>query len=159
MCLCFCDFFLVIIAVFFPPIPVWIRRGFCSADSIINIALCCLGYIPGLLHSWWVISQYPESYIEYDYIDEEAQTYRGRPQVVCNHPPQPHPQPHYNHSSNYVQSPVVRPKPQQPQYTAPIIQNQPTTSYGSINQDNEPSGPPPTYNEVIQEQDKRLGLA
>jgi hypothetical protein len=31
---------------------VWIKRGICTADSLINIALCCLGYIPGLLHAW-----------------------------------------------------------------------------------------------------------
>lgn len=31
---------------------VWIKRGICSADSLINIALCCLGYLPGLLHAW-----------------------------------------------------------------------------------------------------------
>jgi hypothetical protein len=32
--------------------PVWIKRGICSADSFINIALCCLGWLPGLLHAW-----------------------------------------------------------------------------------------------------------
>ena len=65
------DFFLCILSILFPPIggmsqptrhqhqdldahqfTVWIKRGICSADSLINIALCCLGYIPGLLHAW-----------------------------------------------------------------------------------------------------------
>jgi uncharacterized membrane protein YqaE (UPF0057 family) len=31
---------------------VWVKRGICSADSFINIALCCLGYLPGLIHAW-----------------------------------------------------------------------------------------------------------
>lgn len=43
------DVFLVLLAILFPPLPVWIKRGICSADSLINIALCMLGFIPGLL--------------------------------------------------------------------------------------------------------------
>ena len=31
---------------------VWVKRGICSCDSIINIALCMLGYLPGLIHAW-----------------------------------------------------------------------------------------------------------
>lgn len=76
MCCCwfFCsDVFLVILAIFFPPLPVWIRRGLCSADGFINIALCCLGYIPGLIHSWYIIARHPEdTVLEYDY---ESQSY------------------------------------------------------------------------------------
>lgn len=34
--------------------------GICTADSIINLALCCLGYVPGLLHAWYIILKYPE---------------------------------------------------------------------------------------------------
>lgn len=34
---------------------VWVKRGICSADSLINIALCCLGYLPGLFHAWVII--------------------------------------------------------------------------------------------------------
>ena len=41
----------------------WVKRGICSADSIINIALCCLGYLPGLLHAWYIILQYPDPYV------------------------------------------------------------------------------------------------
>ncbi|KAI5293144.1 hypothetical protein KEM52_005796 [Ascosphaera acerosa] len=36
------------------------HRGRCSADSLINIALCCLGYLPGLAHAWYIILKYPE---------------------------------------------------------------------------------------------------
>ncbi|KAK5059790.1 hypothetical protein LTR84_009673 [Exophiala bonariae] len=59
------DIFLGVLAIFFPPIAVWIKRGLCSADSLINILLCCLGYLPGLLHSWYIISSNPER--DYDY--------------------------------------------------------------------------------------------
>lgn len=34
--------------------------GICTAESIINLALCCLGYVPGLLHAWYIILQNPE---------------------------------------------------------------------------------------------------
>ncbi|VVT56278.1 uncharacterized protein SAPINGB_P004929 [Magnusiomyces paraingens] len=79
MCICwfFCsDCFLVILAIFFPPLPVWIRRGCCSIDSFINIALCCLGYLPGLIHSWYIIAHYPEDSEVYEY-DYESQSYYG----------------------------------------------------------------------------------
>lgn len=58
--MCSSDIFLAILSILFPPISVWIKRGVCTADSLINIALCCLGYIPGLLHSWYIICKYPE---------------------------------------------------------------------------------------------------
>lgn len=40
------------------------KRGICSADSLINLALCCLGVLPGLLHAWYIILQYPEATYE-----------------------------------------------------------------------------------------------
>ncbi|KAK2766780.1 hypothetical protein FQN54_006094 [Arachnomyces sp. PD_36] len=66
--MCGSDVFLGILAVFFPPIAVWIKVGLCTADSIINLALCCLGYLPGLLHSWYIILKNPEP----DYDDPEG---------------------------------------------------------------------------------------
>jgi uncharacterized membrane protein YqaE (UPF0057 family) len=41
---------------------VWVKRGICSADSLINIALCCLGFLPGLFHAFYIILQYPDQY-------------------------------------------------------------------------------------------------
>lgn len=46
--------------------PVWIKRGLCSADSLINIALCALGFFPGLLHAWYIIAKYPEASNDYE---------------------------------------------------------------------------------------------
>lgn len=39
--MCGSDIFLGILAILFPPLAVWVKRGICSADSLINIALCC----------------------------------------------------------------------------------------------------------------------
>lgn len=53
------DWLLAFIGVFLPFVPVWIKRGFCSADFWINIALCLLGFLPALIHAWYIISCYP----------------------------------------------------------------------------------------------------
>ncbi|KAJ4337956.1 plasma membrane proteolipid Pmp3 [Didymella glomerata] len=47
---------LYFIAIFLPFLPVLLRRG-CGADLLINICLDILGWIPGVVHSWWIISQ------------------------------------------------------------------------------------------------------
>lgn len=92
MCCCSCngfisDIFLVVLSVLFPPLPVWIRRGICSCDSVINICLFLLGYFPGLIHSWYIIAKYPPySDIYYVYrSDLEHQT----PRHVVVHTEQP----------------------------------------------------------------------
>lgn len=41
---------------------VWVKRGICSVDSLLNILLFVLGYIPGLIHAWYIIAKYPEEY-------------------------------------------------------------------------------------------------
>lgn len=46
------------------------KRGLCSADSVINIALCCLGFLPGLLHAWYIIAKYPET--DYDSLPQDG---------------------------------------------------------------------------------------
>ncbi|CAI7622598.1 unnamed protein product [Penicillium manginii] len=68
--MCSSDVFLAVLAILFPPIAgtltilappsVWIKAGICTADSIINIALCLLGYVPGLIHAWYIILKYPD---------------------------------------------------------------------------------------------------
>ncbi|KAL8796151.1 MAG: hypothetical protein Q9195_001484 [Heterodermia aff. obscurata] len=65
--MCSSDIFLGLIAILFPPIAVWVKSGLCSADSLINLALCCLGFLPGLLHAWYIIAKNPEDY-EYESI-------------------------------------------------------------------------------------------
>ena len=43
--MCSTDIFLGLLALVFPPVAVWVKRGICSADSVINILLCVLGYV------------------------------------------------------------------------------------------------------------------
>ncbi|KAI5368017.1 Putative proteolipid membrane potential modulator [Septoria linicola] len=47
-----------VIAIFLPPLPVALRRG-CSKHLILNIILCILGWLPGILHSWYIILESP----------------------------------------------------------------------------------------------------
>ncbi|KAF4583159.1 Plasma membrane proteolipid 3 [Ophiocordyceps camponoti-floridani] len=58
--MCSSDVFLGLLAILFPPLAVWVKRGICSADSLINILLCVLGFIPGLLHAWYIIAKFPD---------------------------------------------------------------------------------------------------
>jgi uncharacterized membrane protein YqaE (UPF0057 family) len=44
----------IILAVILPPLGVFLERG-CGADLCINILLCILGYIPGIIHALYVV--------------------------------------------------------------------------------------------------------
>ncbi|KAG9244385.1 hypothetical protein BJ878DRAFT_506603 [Calycina marina] len=72
--MCSSDLFLGLIAILFPPIAVWVKSGICSADSLINICLCMLGFLPGLLHAWYIIAKYPEK--DYEGIPQDAEHQR-----------------------------------------------------------------------------------
>jgi uncharacterized membrane protein YqaE (UPF0057 family) len=102
------DLFLGLLAVLFPPIAgpsliltsilpslshslplltcsgiVWIKSGLCTADSLLNILLCMLGYLPGLLHAWYIIAKNPEREYDYEVIpDSEQQGGRGNQRVT-----------------------------------------------------------------------------
>ncbi|KAL4076596.1 hypothetical protein V8B97DRAFT_2021944 [Scleroderma yunnanense] len=45
---------IVLVAVIFPPAAVAFLSG-CSCDLIVNILLTIFGYIPGLIHAFWLI--------------------------------------------------------------------------------------------------------
>lgn len=90
MCFCCCDILccdciLVFIAILFPPLPVCIKRGFCSCDFLINICLCILGWLPGTIHAWYIIATTPTLLID----DEERQVF-----IVSQPQLHPHPHPH-----------------------------------------------------------------
>jgi len=72
--MCSSDIFLGLLAILFPPLAVWVKCGLCSADSLINILLCMLGYIPGLLHAWYIIAKYPDP--EYLLLPQDAESAR-----------------------------------------------------------------------------------
>ncbi|CZS89297.1 probable SNA2 Integral mebrane protein [Rhynchosporium agropyri] len=72
--MCSSDMFLGLIAILFPPLAVWVKCGICSADSLINICLCMLGFLPGLLHAWYIIAKFSEH--DYDSIPADAESGR-----------------------------------------------------------------------------------
>ncbi|RMZ86341.1 hypothetical protein DV736_g6431, partial [Chaetothyriales sp. CBS 134916] len=153
------DIFLGLIAVLFPPIAVWIKRGLCSCDSIINIALCILGYFPGLLHAWYIIFTYPEYDYDYEPIaDEEARVtyvvvapgpqggrHYGTP-GACQQPQQ--------HKAARVPPNVSahsRPVPQASVPTPPLPQQQQQYQQqgNSEGPSNGSNAPPPAYDDAI----------
>ncbi|WP_339725543.1 YqaE/Pmp3 family membrane protein [uncultured Paraglaciecola sp.] len=44
---------LIILAIFLPPIAVFLKSGV-GKDLLINILLCLLFYVPGIIHAIWV---------------------------------------------------------------------------------------------------------
>lgn len=45
---------MVLLAIFLPPVAVAVKRGL-GVDLIINIVLCILGVLPGVVHALWVV--------------------------------------------------------------------------------------------------------
>lgn len=52
------DFCLFVLAVFLPPLAVIVRRG-CRGSFWLNILLTILGWLPGVIHAWYIILRYP----------------------------------------------------------------------------------------------------
>ncbi|ENY9090991.1 YqaE/Pmp3 family membrane protein [Klebsiella michiganensis] len=46
-------FWRIVLTIILPPLGVLLGKGFCWA-FILNIILTILGYIPGLIHAFWV---------------------------------------------------------------------------------------------------------
>ncbi|CDS05177.1 hypothetical protein K492DRAFT_160046 [Lichtheimia hyalospora FSU 10163] len=55
------DIALFVIAFFFPPIAVLIKRG-CGIDFLINICLWALGAVPGIIHAFYIVHKYNENF-------------------------------------------------------------------------------------------------
>jgi uncharacterized membrane protein YqaE (UPF0057 family) len=47
---------LIILAIFLPPIAVLVKNGV-GKDLLINIILCILFYVPGVIHALWVCTR------------------------------------------------------------------------------------------------------
>jgi uncharacterized membrane protein YqaE (UPF0057 family) len=84
---------------------VWVKCGICSADSLINILLCCLGFVPGLLHSWYIIAKFPDP-VEYESVPQFADGENGRVRYVYVQAPGQQQQQHQQ------QQPSREPRPQ-----------------------------------------------
>lgn len=170
MCLCYCDCcccdcLLVLLAVVFPPLPVMLKRGLCSCDLLINICLCLLGWVPGMIHAWYIILSQPRGRVV---DDEEAQVFIVTPPQASNitinkHPNQTmikfnHPEPFLESSSNSrnnsdANASIIENNNLSPLSHVPVINNQqyvtphnnadyipsplsrPENSYGAIDND------------------------
>ncbi|KAJ1954984.1 hypothetical protein EC988_002130 [Linderina pennispora] len=81
--MCSCpDFLLILLSVIFPPLGALLRRG-CGADFLINIGLTMLGYIPGLIHAWYLICKYPAD--EYEMLVDDSDYSHHHHVVVISH--------------------------------------------------------------------------
>ncbi|KAJ9602657.1 hypothetical protein H2200_012850 [Cladophialophora chaetospira] len=151
------DLFLGLIAILFPPIAVWIKSGLCSADSLLNILLCMLGYLPGLLHAWYIIARHPERDYDYEVLPDSERGEGGRvtyyyirhepsrrdygTQGGHNRPAPPPPQ---------GQAQGSRPAPAPPSQDGQIrLPEGPSVGAGS-----EEAGAPPSYSEVVRGDNK-----
>ncbi|KAK4044191.1 hypothetical protein C8A01DRAFT_31798 [Parachaetomium inaequale] len=158
--MCSTDIFLGLLAVLFPPLPVWVKRGLCSADSIINILLLVLGFIPGLLHAWYIIAKYPEPPYDYDYQNvPQGDPEHGRIYVFVHGQPQqqgyqqqqgahaqPKPQGHMNYGTTTANNNSAgAPAPQQQQHQP---QEQGTTG-AAAGPSGDGGAPPPSYAQVV----------
>lgn len=52
------DWFFVLLAFLFPPIPVAVKTGF-SCELLLNVILFALFWLPGFIHACYVISKHP----------------------------------------------------------------------------------------------------
>ncbi|KAI8984262.1 hypothetical protein BDF20DRAFT_905262 [Mycotypha africana] len=73
------DIILFIVAFIFPPAAVAMKTG-CSIDLLINVCLCALGAIPGIIHGFYIVHKYNDK-IE----DLEAGSFRYE-RVVTDEP-------------------------------------------------------------------------
>ncbi|KAI8953707.1 hypothetical protein F4801DRAFT_536332 [Xylaria longipes] len=134
--MCGPDLFLGVIAILFPPLAVWVKCGLCSADSVINILLCFLGYLPGLFHAWYIIAKFPDEIDDYERVpqqDYEGGTGTGHGQGGSRV--------HYV----FVQAPTPQPQPQ-PQQQQP--KHAPVNYGTAANSGSSSSNPPDHHNEA-----------
>lgn len=45
---------LIILAIFLPPVAVFLKKGV-GQDLLINIVLCICFWVPGIIHALWLI--------------------------------------------------------------------------------------------------------
>jgi hypothetical protein len=114
-----------------------------------------LGYLPGLLHAWYIISTHPERDYDYEPIDSESGPQNGRVTYYFVRHEQPH-----SGQQRGGQGQQAQPKPQARNYgtqgtSGPRVPNEthpaagPSTGAGS----DEP-GAPPSYSEVVKGDNK-----
>jgi uncharacterized membrane protein YqaE (UPF0057 family) len=53
-------FLRLVCALFLPPLAVFLTTGL-SLDFVINIILTLIGYVPGIIHAFWILSKEAEN--------------------------------------------------------------------------------------------------
>ncbi|KPI38442.1 Plasma membrane proteolipid 31 [Cyphellophora attinorum] len=140
------DLFLGLLAIIFPPLAVWVKRGLCSADSLINILLCLLGFIPGLLHAWYIIAKFPEEEHDYERVPD-AENQRVTYYYINQ---QPGPRRDYG-----TQGGQRQPAPK-PNSSAPRVpqHSRPEPAGPSVGAGSDEAGAPPSYSDVVKGDNK-----
>lgn len=54
------DFIRIILALFIPPIGVFLQVGF-TKHFFINLILACFFYVPAMIHGVWVITKFDDA--------------------------------------------------------------------------------------------------
>lgn len=47
---------LIILSIILPPVAVFLKKG-ANKDLVINIVLCLLGFLPGVIHALWLTTR------------------------------------------------------------------------------------------------------
>lgn len=47
---------LIILGIIIPPVAVFLKNGV-GKDLIINIVLCLIFYVPGIIHALWIVTK------------------------------------------------------------------------------------------------------
>lgn len=47
---------LIILAIFLPPVAVFLKKG-AGKDLVINIVLCLVFFLPGMIHAIWLVTK------------------------------------------------------------------------------------------------------
>lgn len=128
-------------------ILVWIKAGICTADSIINIALCLLGFIPGLIHAWYIILKYPDQDDDAAYEPIPGGSNQRRDlengQVTYYYVSHPPPQQRSYGATDPRVQPSENTQPKHPNQTS-------NAAAGSSSGQQSEARPPPTYAEAVQ---------
>ncbi|MCJ1477681.1 hypothetical protein MMC13_006354 [Lambiella insularis] len=137
------DLFLALIAVLFPPIAVWIKRGLCSLDSLLNLLLCFLGFLPGLLHAWYIIAKYPDA-ADYEAVNQDPEGGRVTYYYVSSDG---------QRMDGGNASAQRKPAPRQPQQGYGATQQQGSGSAGP-QEGSSQGGVPPSYDDAVKGDNK-----
>ena len=128
-----------------PPLSVWVKRGICSADSLINILLCCLGFVPGLLHAWYIIAKFPDpDDYAYDSLAQDREGSQHHVIYVVAGQPRAQSGPNYGTQGYQHQQPQQPQQPQQQQQQQGVL-----GSSGAGGSSSQHQGVPPSYAEVV----------